>query len=77
MSIGNAGNETKATNIPAIERAGERSWADWLELFEAEGAAQLSLPPPEIARIALAALPEGRVPLGGGISRHHARVSDC
>ena len=51
-----AGNQTKATSIPAIERASERSWADWLTLFEAEGAAKL--PHSEIAKIALAALPE-------------------
>ena len=54
--MGTAGNETKATSISAIERASERSWADWVTLFETEGAAQLTHP--EIARIALAALPE-------------------
>lgn len=51
-----AGNQTKATSIPAIERAFGRSWAEWLEIFAQAGAAKL--PHPEIARIALEALPE-------------------
>lgn len=50
------GNQTKAENIPAIERASGRSWSDWLDLFEAAGAAKL--PHPEIARIARAAMPD-------------------
>lgn len=50
------GNQTKAENVPAIERASKRSWADWLVLFESAGAAKL--PHPEIARIARAAMPD-------------------
>lgn len=51
-----AGNQTKATSIPGIERATERSWQDWLALFKAHDAAKL--PHPEIAKIARAAVPE-------------------
>ena len=50
-----AGNKTRAGNVPALERASGRSWQEWLDLFEAAGAAKLSHP--EIARVALAALP--------------------
>jgi len=42
--------------VPAIERATGRTWADWLRIFEAAGAAEL--PHPEIARVALAEMPE-------------------
>lgn len=55
MSVGQ-GNQTKAENVPAIERASGRSWADWLALFERENAGRL--PHNEIARIARAAMPE-------------------
>lgn len=51
-----SGNQTKATSISAIERASARSWAEWLSLFEAEGAAKLTHA--EIARIARAAMPD-------------------
>ena len=51
-----ASNQTKAENVPAIERASNRSWIDWLALFDAAGAAKL--PHPEIARIARAAMPD-------------------
>ncbi len=50
-----SGNQTRAESVPAIERASNRSWSDWLALFDAAGAA--SLPHPEIARIARAAMP--------------------
>lgn len=49
------GNKTKASNIAALERASERSWPDWITLFETAGAAKL--PHPEIARIASDAMP--------------------
>ena len=50
------GNQTRAGNIPALERATGRSWADWLELFDAVGASKL--PHPEIARVAREAMPD-------------------
>lgn len=50
-----AGNLTKRSNIAALERATERSWPEWLEIFDAAGAARLSHP--EIAHVALNAMP--------------------
>lgn len=50
------GNRTRAGNVPALERATGRSWADWLAHFEARGAA--SLGHAEIARIAREAMPD-------------------
>ncbi|GAA1615032.1 hypothetical protein [Leucobacter chromiireducens] len=44
------GNLTRGERVPAIERATGRSWNDWLEIFSAARAAQLSHP--EIARVA-------------------------
>lgn len=35
-------NRTRASNIPALERASEKSWEAWLVLFESNGAAKLS-----------------------------------
>lgn len=55
MADSTSGNRTRSENIPAIERATGRSWADWVALFEAEGAAKLGHA--EIARLARAAMP--------------------
>lgn len=49
------GNKTRAGNIPALERASNRSWDEWLSIFEGAGAAKLTHP--EIASVALAAMP--------------------
>lgn len=49
------GNRTTASNIPALEGATKRSWAEWLQLFEQAGATALAHP--EIARIARQAMP--------------------
>lgn len=49
-------NKTRAESIPGIERATGRSWADWVEIFESQGAR--TLPHPKIAIIARAAVPE-------------------
>lgn len=49
-------NNTRAESIPGIERATGRSWADWVEIFESQGAR--TLPHPKIAIIARAAVPE-------------------
>lgn len=48
-------NQTRAGNIPALERATGRSWAEWISYFEANAAA--SLPHSEIARLAQEAMP--------------------
>lgn len=50
------GNQTKAGNISALERATGRSWADWLDLFDSAGAAKL--PHADIARVAREAMPD-------------------
>lgn len=50
-----AGNRTRGENIPAIERATGREWADWLRFFEQHGAN--GLPHPEIARLARGDMP--------------------
>lgn len=50
-----AGNRTRATSIPGIERASGMSWDAWLAIFDGAGAR--SLGHAEIARIARAALP--------------------
>ncbi len=52
---GASGNATRGERVPAIERASERSWDDWVALFEAKRAA--TLPHSEIARIARSVLP--------------------
>lgn len=49
------GNRTRAGNIPAIERATRRPWAEWIEFFESRGARGLGHA--EIARLALAEMP--------------------
>lgn len=49
-------NQTRAESIPGIERATGRSWADWVEIFESQGAR--TLPHSKIAIIARAAVPE-------------------
>lgn len=41
--------DTKGSNIPAIERATGRSWADWVALIDAAGGREL--PHPDIARV--------------------------
>lgn len=51
-----AGNRTRASNLPALERASGRSWAEWVELFEAANAKTLDHA--AIARIARAAMPD-------------------
>lgn len=51
------GNQTRASNIPAIERATRRRWDEWLTHFESHGAAQLTHA--DIAKLALSAMPEG------------------
>ncbi len=50
----NAGNQTRSTSIPGIERATGRLWSEWVDYFEAAGAR--SLAHPEIARLARAAV---------------------
>ncbi|WGD37624.1 hypothetical protein [Lysinibacter sp. HNR] len=40
----------RASNIPAIEKATQKTWAQWLDFFNSHGAAQLSHP--EIAALA-------------------------
>lgn len=52
-----SGNRTRAGNVPALERATGRGWAEWVAHFEAHGAAQLGHA--EIARVARAAMPDG------------------
>ncbi|UOQ61756.1 hypothetical protein MUN76_07320 [Leucobacter rhizosphaerae] len=49
-------NKTRAESIPGIERATGRSWAEWVEIFESQGAR--TLPHPKIAIVARAAVPE-------------------
>lgn len=48
-------NATRGANIPALERASNVTWADWLELFAGANAASLSHA--EIAAIALTRMP--------------------
>ncbi|NLA65747.1 MAG: hypothetical protein GX862_07455 [Leucobacter sp.] len=50
-----AGNTTKASSVAALERASNKKWAEWLQLFADAKATELSHP--QIARIALAAMP--------------------
>lgn len=56
MSERAAGNRTRGESIAGIERATERDWNAWVELFEAAGSREL--PHSEIAKIARAAMPE-------------------
>lgn len=52
---------TRATSVPAIERATGRDWASWLELFAEHGADKhgaAKLGHAKIAKIARAALPD-------------------
>lgn len=51
-----AGNQTRAGNIPALERASGRSWDAWLTHFASHNAASLSHA--EIVRVAREAMPE-------------------
>lgn len=51
-----AANATRPESVPAIERATNRDWASWLEIFQAHGAAKLGHA--QIAKIARAAVPE-------------------
>ncbi|MBC9943890.1 hypothetical protein ICL81_05085 [Leucobacter sp. cx-328] len=50
-----ATNATRGANIPALERASNVTWPEWLELFAAANAASLSHG--EIATVALARMP--------------------
>lgn len=50
------GNETRETSIAGIERATGRDWAAWMAYFDAHNARTLKHP--EIAKLALAELPE-------------------
>ncbi|MGO3147418.1 MAG: hypothetical protein ACTIJ6_07045 [Leucobacter sp.] len=49
------GNQTRAGNVPAIERSTKRAWDSWIAFFEAEGAATLDHA--AIARLALTQMP--------------------
>lgn len=51
-----AHNRTRATSIPALERASRREWQAWLALFEAASARTLSHA--DIARVARDAMPD-------------------
>lgn len=48
-------NRTRATSVPAIERATGRDWAGWLDIFAAHDA--LHLPHAQIARVARDSVP--------------------
>ncbi|QIM15805.1 hypothetical protein G7067_04245 [Leucobacter insecticola] len=56
MSTTPSANQTRPESVPGIERATGRSWADWVEIFEAQGAREL--PHSKIAIIARAAVPD-------------------
>ena len=49
------GNQTRAGNVSAIERATKRVWAEWITYFETKGAATLDHA--SIARLALSHMP--------------------
>lgn len=49
------GNKTRASNIPAIERATGLAWQEWLAMFERSGARKLGHA--KIAELALAHMP--------------------
>lgn len=51
-----AGNRTRGESVPAIERSTGRPWAEWVAIFESQGARAMTHA--EISRIARAAVPE-------------------
>lgn len=55
MSDKDTNNQTRAGNVPSLERATKRPWSEWVSLFEERGAAKLAHP--EIAKIALEYMP--------------------